>query len=187
MTLEQYFKLLETQKKTVEKLVQDQLPIKVGRIAQDHFQENFRQQGFVDGGLTPWPKTKRQLSGNRSAASQYGALLSSRNHLFKSIRYVPQQGKVTVSTNLKYAPIHNWGGEITRSVTRATRGHAWKKYYKKKDKANHEQAAKWKALALTKKEKLRIRIPQRQFLGESRELTEKINGLIEKELDKLLL
>lgn len=190
MTLEQYFKLLETQKRAVEKLVQDQLPIKVGRIAQNHFQENFRRQGFVDGGLTQWPKTKRQMSGNRSATSQYGALLSSRNHLFKSIRYVPQQGKVTVSTDLKYAPIHNHGGEVLPTVTPAMRGHAWKMYYQngggKKEKNDPPQATKWKALALTKKKKLCIRIPQRQFLGESRELTEKINGIIEKELNKLL-
>ena len=45
---------------------------------------------------------------------------------------------------------------------------------------------KWKRLALTKKKKLRIRIPQRQFLGESRELSEKIDQKMENEIRNIL-
>lgn len=44
----------------------------------------------------------------------------------------------------------------------------------------------WKRLALTKKTKLTIRIPQRQFLGPSNTLTRQIIDKGEKELYKII-
>ena len=49
-----------------------------------------------------------------------------------------------------------------------------------------QEALKWKRLALTKKKKLRIKIPQRQFIGESRELSEKIDRKMENEIRNIL-
>ena len=48
-------------------------------------------------------------------------------------------------------------------------------------------AAKWRALALTKKSKLNItaRIPQRQFMGDSRELKQKINTIINDSIKRI--
>ena len=46
----------------VKKLVFDQLPRKVGVIATNHFKDNFRKSGFVNGGVRPWQKAKRQMS-----------------------------------------------------------------------------------------------------------------------------
>ena len=45
----------------------------------------------------------------------------------------------------------------------------------------------WKALALTKKTKLNItaHIPRRQFIGDSRELTVKINKMLDESLEKI--
>ena len=62
---------------------------------------------------------------------------------------------------------------------------------KKGSAANNEpqenqEALKWKRLALTKKKKLRIKIPQRQFIGESRELSEKIDRKMENEIRNIL-
>ncbi len=48
------------------------------------------------------------------------------------------------------------------------------------------QAQFWKRLALTKKTKLSVKVPQRQFIGESRELTEAINARTEQEIRKIL-
>ena len=50
----------------------------------------------------------------------------------------------------------------------------------------NQEALKWKRLALTKKKKLRIKIPQRQFIGESRELSEKIDRKMENEIRNIL-
>lgn len=193
MTLDQFQNFLIDKKKLVDQLKHRDLPIKVGRLAKDHFQDNFRRQGFVDGGLHTWPKTKRQLSGNDSAASQYGALLSGRNQLFGAISYTPGDARVLVFNRLVYAPIHNWGGTIHThpTVTPQMRKMAWARFYKAgggKNKQDPPEARKWRALALTKKQTLNItaRIPQRQFLGPSRELTKKINEIMDRELKKII-
>ena len=181
------------------------MPVIAGRMAKDHFQENFRKGGFVNGGLHPWPQAKRLSSGRTDAASNYGTLLSGRNHLFSSIKYIPSDYRVKVSNELVYAPIHNWGGTVSVTVTDRMRRFAWAKFYKAsghRRKANtgqkkgtkrrgkqtkdNPQASFWKGLALTKKKKLNIHIPQRQFLGESKELTDKINERIEKEIRTIL-
>lgn len=189
----------------VRELMRRKLPVIVGRMAKDHFQDNFRKGGFVNGGLHRWPVTRRQQSGTGGANSQYGPLLSGRNHLFASIKYVPSDFRVTLSNDLPYAPVHNWGGYINPTVTPRMRRFAWAMYYnaqgagkkaaggKGKPKkgrsapvAEPPQAQFWKRMALTRKRKLNIRIPQRQFMGESRELRQRVNERIEKELSKIL-
>ena len=47
-------KLAERIKKDVEKEVYDRLPRKVGVVAVNHFKQNFRDGGWLDGGLHPW-------------------------------------------------------------------------------------------------------------------------------------
>ena len=98
------------------------------------------------------------------------------------------------------------GGKPT--VTPQMRRFAWAKYYQASGKAKkaatgkrkgkkkgsavnnesqeNQEALKWKRLALTKKKKLRIKIPQRQFIGESRELSEKIDRKMENEIRNIL-
>ena len=112
--------------------------------------------------------------------------------LFGAIKYVPGDGKVKVSNDLVYAPAHNWGGTLHPTVTPKMRRFAWAKYYHAtegtKSTKNEEpaEALKWKKLALTKKEKLDVKVPQRQFLGESTELSEKIANKTEVEIRKIL-
>lgn len=205
MYIKDFAKLIEQKRKELDKMMRRKMPVIAGRMAKDHFQENFRQGGFVNGGLNPWPQAKRLSSGGTDAASNYGTLLSGRNHLFSSIKYIPSDYRVKVSNELVYAPIHNWGGTVSVTVTDRMRRFAWAKFYKAsghKRKANtgqkkgtkrhgkqtkdNPQASFWKGLALTKKKKLNIHIPQRQFLGESKELTDKINERIEKEIRTIL-
>ena len=101
----------------VENLMRRKLPVIVGRMAKDHYQENFRKGGFQNRGLRKWPVTRRQTSDIAGADGQYGPLLSRRNHLFGSIKYVPSDFRVLVSNVLPYATIHNWGGETNPTVT----------------------------------------------------------------------
>lgn len=184
--------------KDVERLISRKLPVAAGKIAKQHFQDNFHKGGFVNGGLHPWTPSKRLSSGGTGADSQYPTLLSSRKHLFSSIGYTPGHAKVTVFDDVIYAPVHNEGGIVTVPVTAKMRRFAWAKYYalggggkgaqegrKTPKSANPEAAARWKGLALTKKQALTINIPRRQFMGESAELTEKIAEYLEKELLKI--
>lgn len=130
MDLNNLENLIKSKRKRLETLMRRRLPVAVGRMAKDHFQDNFRQGGFVNGGLHPWPKAKRLSSGSTDAASNYGTLLSGRKHLFKSVGYTPTDYRVRVFNEVVYAPIHNWGGEIDVTVTDRMRRFAWAKFYK---------------------------------------------------------
>ena len=201
MNEKNFIRQLEAHQRELNRLIHRRLPVLIGRMAKDHFQNNFRLHGFINNGLTPWRETRRQQSGGKGAASQYGPLLSSRNHLFASIKYTPGDARVVVANDLLYAPIHNWGGTTHPTVTDKMRRFAWAMFYKEAGKkrtdgkagnryktpmTENPRASRWKALALTKKTKLTVRIPQRQFIGESRDLNEKIMARIETDIDRIL-
>lgn len=186
----------------VEQLISRRLPIYAGKTATQHFKDNFTKGGFVNGGLQPWPPSKRLSSGGQGADSKYGTLLSSRKHLYSSINYTPSTAKVTIFNDVVYAQIHNEGGTI--GITPKMRGYAWHRYYEltgkgksgsnspktRKEGKNAEpvvesaEAKMWKGLALTKKQF--VTIPKRQFMGQSAELDDKIAAYIEREVLKIL-
>ena len=182
-------------KDDIEREVRDRLPRKVGIVAVNHFKQNFRDAGWRDDGLHPWNTTQRQREGGPDA--KYTPLTSRRDHLMRSIQYSSQPGQVTVSNPVPYAPIHNNGGTVGThpSVTKRMRRFAWAKVYAlagvkgrgKLPKHLPAAAAKWRALALTKKSKLSItaHIPQRQFMGDSRELKQKINAIINDSIKRI--
>lgn len=206
MYIKDFAKLIEQKRNELDKMMRRKMPVIAGRMAKDHFQENFRKGGFVNGGLHPWPQAKRLSSGRTDAASNYGTLLSGRNHLFSSIKYIPSDYRVKVSNELVYAPIHNWGGTVSVTVTDRMRRFAWAKFYKAsghRRKANtgqkkgtkrrgkqtkdNPQASFWKGLALTKKKEAQYSHTSKAVLGGgSKELTDKINERIEKEIRTIL-
>lgn len=198
MDAKDFIREIEKKKRELDSLLKRKLPVKVGRMAKDHFQDNFRKGGFVNNGLQRWPATKRQQSGSSAASANYGPLLSRRNHLFNSIKYIPAAYRVRVLNEVLYATIHNEGGETHPKVTPAMRAHAWRMFYnamragnakggKKKTKKNvPPEALKWKRLALTKKTRLTVKIPRRQFIGESAELNKRIQDTIETEIRNIL-
>lgn len=202
MDIKDFSALLKAKQKELDTLMRRELPVKVGRMAKDHYQDNFRKGGFVNGGLRRWPVTKRQRSGSKSAAAGYGPLLSRRNHLFSSVKYTPGDYRVRVANDVKYAPPHNWGGETRPTVTPRMRKFAWAMYYKaagirkkaakgkRKGKTRQRElppeAGMWKGLALTRRKKLKVKIPQRQFIGESTELNKQIRQTVETEIRNIL-
>ena len=185
---------LQRHQREIMQLARRRLPVIVGRMAKDHFQNNFRLGGFVNNGLDKWKQTKRQSAGGKGAASRYGPLLSGRNHLFGSIKYTPSDFRVVIADEVPYAAVHNWGGTLRPTVTPRMRRFAWAMFYKEVGKSkgrkksakapmpDNPRASRWKALALTKKEKLSVKIPQRQFIGDSRELNDSVRRRIEKEI-----
>jgi phage gpG-like protein len=171
------------------------MPAVIGQMAVSHFKNNFRQSGFVNNGLHAWTPSKRIGTGN-SANSNYKTLLSGRNHLMNSIRYIPGDARVTVTNNVAYASIHNEGGVIQShpAVTKKMRKFAWAKFYQitggrpQSGVPIPADAQKWRAMALTKKTNLDIRIvmPKRQFIGDSKELNDKISTKFESKLSEIL-
>jgi len=126
------------------------LPVKAGNVAVEHFRDNFRQGGFVDGGLQKWKPSKRLSSGSKSAAGNRPTLMSERDLLFSDIKKTTRNGEViihTTETTQDYAAVHNEG-------LRSGRGRGFQ-------------------------------MPKRQFIGDSKELNDKIENLIESELSKI--
>lgn len=180
MDITDFNQTITKMRRDLDDLARRRMPVLAGRIAKTHFQDNFRRSGFVNGDLQPWKPVRRK--------NGYKPLTSSRNHLFASIKYLPGEYAVTVRNDVSYASIHNWGGTVNMhpAVTPKMRRWAWAQHYA--NKGNAAEADKWKRLALTGKKKLDIRInmPQRQFLGESRELNEKIHAKLEEEASKIV-
>lgn len=184
-------------KDDIIKEINDRLPRKIGVIATNHFKQNFRNSGFMDGGNHPWQPSKRQLGDGKDAS--YGTLLSRRNHLMSSVTSIPGVGEVTIRNDVPYAQIHNEGGEfdVHPTVTKKLRKYAWYKVYSLSGisrgkgslpKQLSDEAEIWKAIALTKKQKLNVHInmPQRQFMGESQELNAKIEAELQKTIDRIM-
>ncbi|MBR5169895.1 MAG: phage virion morphogenesis protein [Muribaculaceae bacterium] len=192
MTIQQFEALVKAKQREIRDAIHRRLPVKIGRMATDHFQDNFRRGGYVDGGLHPWPVTRRQQSGGKAANSQYGPLMSARKNLYGSIRYVPGDAQVVVGTSVPYAAVHNQGATITTHprVTPKMRKFAWRQFFAAggKNAPADSGAGFWKGLALTKKDKLTVtaKIPQRKFLGQSQELSEKVSQTVENEIKNIL-
>lgn len=192
MTIQQFEALVKAKQREIRDAIHRRLPVKIGRMATDHFQDNFRRGGYVDGGLHPWPVTRRQQSGGKAANSQYGPLMSARKNLYGSIRYVPGDAQVVVGTSVPYAAVHNQGATITAHprVTPKMRKFAWRQFFAAggKNAPADSGAGFWKGLALTKKDKLTVtaKIPQRKFLGQSQELSEKVSQTVENEIKNIL-
>lgn len=192
---------VERMREEVEREVYDRLPRRLGVLAVQHFKQNFRDSGFHDGGLRAWPKSKRELMGGKSASARYKTLTSARNHLMNSTESILGRGQVAIVNDVPYARIHNDGGTIRQNVpiTREMRKFAWAMFFKTagirrtKGKKRRRriapdslprEAEKWKALALTRKTMIKrsLRMPQRQFMGEGREL----RAMIEREINQSL-
>lgn len=157
----------------------DQMPAKIGNLAERHFKESFRRKGFEDDGFQPWPARKRQGLGSLMIVT--GALKRSIRRVritTNSVTIVAGDGKVG------YAQIHNEGGTVHPTVTDKMRKLAWAK---SKSARNSAEASMWKGLALTKQSSLSIDIPQRKFMGQSASLDRKTISLITNELNKVIL
>lgn len=196
MTPEQFInQQLKNKLAKMKRYINSTAPRIAGQIAVNHVRADFRKGGLTNNGFHQWPMTKRQQSGGSSASAQYGPLLSGRNHLMNSITAQPGEGHVRIYTDVPYASVHNFGGILRPKVTAKMRKFAWAMFYKetgykkgKKQQRTNGKGDQWKALALTKKTQLSVRIPQRQFLPQkpAPELMQKIEQRIDKDLMKII-
>ena len=204
MDIQEFNRRILQKQEQLKDLVRRKMPVIVGNIAKRHIEEDFRKGGFTHNGFHKWQETERQRNGGKGADSRYGPLLSGRNHLSGSIEYTPGNGTVTVFTRVSYAGIHTQGGMVQTTVTPKMRRFAWAMYYKatgikrkmkhggKARKQREENASKealnWKRLALTKKTKLTVHIPRRQFMPSTpgTELTKKISDKLQQEIQKII-
>jgi phage gpG-like protein len=146
-----------------KEIMQD-LPDLVSITALNFFKESFYKQGFTDNTFQKWPDRKTPGTGR--------AILTNTSNLRESLRILEAtMKKVEIGTSEPYAQIHNDGGILNIPVTAKSRKYFWFMY-----KATGKSM--WKALALTKKERLTVKMPKRQFIGESKQLNQQIDDLI---------
>ena len=144
----------------------------IGVEAQNHFQQSFQDEGFTDTSLKKWDTRKVKRDG---AAGSRPVLSGDTGDLADSIKYSVSGMTVYIESDKPYAQIHNEGGKIT--ITDKMRRFFWAMFKETGDKS-------WKWLALTKKTEFVV--PQRMFIGHSQILIDKINQMIQGELDNIL-
>lgn len=175
--------LAQKQKELKNYLTKD-LPRFVANDALQHFDDSWENKGFTDekGTFKSWEERK-QNDGSKSDNNR-GLLVGKGSGILRrslEVKSATAQ-KIVIGTPVKYAKIHNEGGEIQQniSITPKMRKFAWAKYYETKKPS-------WKGLALTKKKEINrtITIPKRQFMGNSKPLFDKIEKRIDARVGKL--
>jgi phage gpG-like protein len=147
-----------------------QSPRAIGRLAINFMEDNFEKGGFQtsESGLRKWkPRKYDDGSGRGILIGKQSGRLQKSGTIFKADQ---KSVVVGVPDNIaEYGRIHNEGGTTHPKVTDKMRKFAWFKF-----KESDEKDERWKWLALTKKKILSIKIPRRQFLGNSPELNRRI-------------
>ncbi|MDR1155283.1 MAG: hypothetical protein LBL04_11300 [Bacteroidales bacterium] len=144
--------------------------------SQKFFRECFVRGGWTDASFQQWKNRRSPLGGKK--------LMYGTGNLKQSVRKMEEtDARVVVGSDAGYAGIHNDGGTVT--VTAQMKRYWWAQYYRfsgavvktkkgktSKSRDNRKISAKaefCKRMALMKVGS-NIKIPQRQFIGESRAL-----------------
>ncbi|MDR0295160.1 MAG: hypothetical protein LBH91_03080 [Prevotellaceae bacterium] len=97
----------------IQNLADNEAPVIAGKTAADFFTENFQRQGFLNQSLTAWRDVQRRTHPRTTPKGQTAAgrqiLFGETRNLSRSIDYDAGRGKVTVYSDVKYAPYHNEG------------------------------------------------------------------------------
>jgi len=180
--------------KRLDRALKRDIPAMIGEEHKNGFRRSFREQRFYDYGQRGWKAPERKDTSSafppptRSHLTRdtlIGKAGAGGSGLQDSFRVSIRRGEIAIANTKDYAGIHNEGGTVKVPVTKDMRSFAWAMYYKSKKRGakNYES---WKGLALTKKNKLSMKIPQRKFMGHSRKIDDEVDKEIDKELNKIL-
>lgn len=153
------------------------------------FKESFRNEGFTDALFKAWPKTSNPMAGKRT---MYG-----KGILMQSVRKTEQnKQRIVVESGTDYSEIQNNGGTIT--VTAQMKSFFWAKFYElsgkvkqtstgkvSRSKSNVKSSAKaefCRRMALMKVG-TKIKIPQRQFMGNSQTMMNMFDTFYQGQVD----
>lgn len=118
----------------------------------DFIHSNFEKEGFTDNSFEPWKPRKSSINYN---------LLRVTNNLFNSINVASStKDRIVFEADAPYAEIHNNGGVLNIPITTRSRKYFWFMYME-------TGKGMWKAMALTKKDRLTVNMEKRQFMGHS--------------------
>lgn len=143
----------------------------IAEKAKGFFKGSFIKEGFTDYAFIAWPKRKDTLPHKVLTKSQ--ALRDSIVIKEASRKRVV----IEAGQGIPYASIHNTGGTISVPVTEKSRRFFWYMYMQTKEE-------RWKWMALTKKDRLSVRMPQRKFIGKSQMLNKQIQQFMVEQMKK---
>ncbi|MBP4139967.1 hypothetical protein [Flavobacterium geliluteum] len=151
----------------------------------DEFDKNFERKAFFD---KPWPNT--------SIPNHKGSVMMRSGKLRRSIKARETNNGISWSSSLPYASLQNEGGEVI--VTEKMKRFFWAMFYKSsgavtKTKSDRnvrlsQEAQIWKNLAL-QKVGAKMKIKQRQFIGDHPQVRQRIEHVVDlnmKELEKTI-
>jgi len=117
VTPEQFISLLDKHAQELVNLINDDLPIIIGKMAVDHFKKNFQNEAW---GHEKWQEVKRRLQpakkGYKKAGSRRKILSGETGNLGRSIQYDAQKRQVVIHSDLLYAAVHNFGLKAGRGA-----------------------------------------------------------------------
>lgn len=147
----------------------------------EEFDRNFERKGFFD---KKWRGT--------NMPNQRGSLLMRSGKLRRSVQSRQNDNSVSWSSSLPYAKINNEGGEI--EVTARMKSFFWAMFYKAsgaagkgnsdRSKGLSAEAQQWKNLAL-QKVGAKMKIEQRQFIGDHPIVRQRIEAVVEINMKEL--
>lgn len=146
----------------------------IGIESINHFKQSFEDEGFTDASLQKWESRRsKRLTRNEQKT------LSDSGELAEAMDYTVNGHELIITNDKPYAEIHNEGGEIT--VTPKMRSFFIFKHYEALELGNNDVADMWQAMFFSDV----LKIPKRQFIGESEMLNTNIMEKIVRELDRI--
>jgi phage gpG-like protein len=111
----QFRRLTKQRSAQLEKVINNNLPVIIGRLAVNFFTESFQNETW---GRKPWKEVKRRQSQTREykynakhhpARTTHKILTGNTGSLGRSLKYEEKKDKVTIYSDLIYAAVHNYG------------------------------------------------------------------------------
>lgn len=138
------------------------MPTRLATLAVAFSKERFVQQNWIDSSVEAWrPRSRKRRGGKRR---QRGAVLVDSGRLKRSIRVISvSKNKIVIGTDVPYAQTHNDG--VNTMVT--VKSHSRKRNGKTCQVREYSR---------------RMSMPQRRFLGDSQELSARLEKLIISEI-----
>lgn len=161
------------------------LPMTVGDLAVQFYKARFRAEGWYDATFVKWAVRSAKAKRNKGRA-----ILTNTGRLRRSIRIAKlTQSSVTIGTDVPYARVHNEGFNQAVHVRPHSRG-----IYKKKKvgtgtltktgKQRMKTVTELQSTTQVGQHTRNMRMPQRQYMGESQYLNKIITRKISTEVLK---
>ena len=139
--------------------VRERLPQRAAVVAVNFSKERFVRKNWVDTSPQAWPQRKRK---------DRGSLMIRSGRLKRSIRkLMVTMDFILIGTDVPYAQIHNEGGSIKKTVP--VRQH-------------ERKSSRGRAKVKAHSRNVNLKMPKRQFIGNSAILRRRIERLIERDI-----